>query len=154
MTREDLSFSATVIMANATELFLVFSSAINHFVTQERGVTVLEYSVTRNGINFILIAIMLIIRNAGYFTGFTQDNMNIFWIRAFFGNIAYITMTWAYKLIPLGIGATIIAANPIIISFISHFFLKETSSKFENIGILLSLLGVILLGSAKMGSGP
>lgn len=140
-------------MANAMELCLVFSSAINHFVTQQRGVTVLEYAVTRNGINFILIALIVVVRNTGYFTGFTKDNLAIFFVRAFFGNAAYITMTWAYKLIPLGIGATIIAANPILITCISHFFLGERASLIETAAIVVSLIGVLLLGTAKMGEG-
>ena len=47
------------------------------------------------------------------------------------GNLGYLAFTMVYKLLPLGIGATVIATNPFAISIMAYLFLGEKTSFFE-----------------------
>lgn len=78
----------------------------------------LEYSFFRNAINFVQLGVVLLYYRMHVFEGFTRDNLPIFALRSFAGNLTYITFTWMYKLLPLGIGATIASTSPIILAVI------------------------------------
>jgi drug/metabolite transporter (DMT)-like permease len=112
--KEDLSFATTLFRVNLGQLFLTLSASMNHLTTSRRGVSVLEYAVSRNFFNTVPILMVLLYRQDGWYKGFKSEHIGAFLARALIGVFGFFTMTWMYKLIPMGIGATITATNPII----------------------------------------
>jgi drug/metabolite transporter (DMT)-like permease len=75
-----------------------------------------------------------------------------FWARAAIGHIGNITFIWMFKLLPLGIGSTIVYSNPILISLMSHYLLNEPATRDEVIGIFVSFIGIVLMSMGKEAS--
>jgi drug/metabolite transporter (DMT)-like permease len=58
-----------------------------------------------------------------------------------------------YMLLPMGIGATILATNPLILTLLAHYFLNEPASHLDLSVILITFLGIAVLsfGSSTKG---
>jgi drug/metabolite transporter (DMT)-like permease len=122
---------------------------MNHFTTSKRGVSVLEYATSRNFLNALPIFCILFYKNEGFLKGFKPEHTKVFFARAIIGVFGIFSMTWMYSLLPMGIGATITATNPIILSFLAHHFLNEPSSGREITVIVVTFLGICLLSLAQ-----
>ena len=109
----------------------------------------LEYAFVRTLINVIGSGLYLLIMRINFFDGLTRKNMVYFAARALIGHIGNITFIWMFKLLPLGIGSTIVYSNPIMITFMSHFLLNESATRVEVAAIFASFLGIVLLSFGK-----
>jgi drug/metabolite transporter (DMT)-like permease len=123
--KKDLSFLATAVLVNCYELLFTLSTTINHEATKFRGVSVIEYAFVRNLINFLTAAGFLCYRKLTPWNGITKEHLTPLFLRTIIGNLGFFTFTLVYKLLPLGIGATLIASNPIVISILAFLFLQE-----------------------------
>ena len=65
------------------------------------------------------------------------------------GNLGYLAFTMVYKLLPLGIGATVIATNPFAISIMAYLFLGEKTSFFEVAAICVSFAGIAMMAFSQ-----
>ena len=150
--KEDLSFTATTALVNSYEVMLCVSTAVNHYTTRSLGVSVVEYFFCRNFLNWLFMGIILAYRRLSPLDGFTPQTNLYFWTRAVVGQIGFFTFTWTYKLLPLGIGATILATNPILITLLAYFLIKEPVSQIDTAAILISFSGIAIMSLAKGSS--
>lgn len=114
----DLTFMQTVTLVNTFELCFTVSTSINHECTRYRDLTVVEYAFIRNLINFCFSAVTLAYYRIHPFEGFITEKKWTFVMRTVIGNLTYLGFTAVYRLLPLGIGATIIATNPFLIAIL------------------------------------
>ena len=147
--REDLSLLATVGYMNFSEVFYTISTSINHFATQSLGVTIIEYSMIRNGINFLIVAGILTVYRMEYFQGLNRNNFGMFFLRAIFGATAFYTFTATYKLLPLVIGATLISTSSLMTPLCAYLFLGEPVSAMNVYAIVLSFIGIVVISYGK-----
>lgn len=77
--------------------------------------------------------------------GYTSDKRTMFIARMLLGNLTYICFTAVYRLLPLGIGATVIATNPFLIALLQAFILADRPSLVEVAGICISFGGIVLM---------
>ena len=78
--------------------------------------------------------------------------MPVFVARTIFGNLCYIGFTFVYKLLPLGIGSTLIASNPFAIAFLAYFFLGENVTFFEIAAIFVMFSGITMMAMSNPNS--
>lgn len=123
--KKDLSLIATVVLVNCYELMFTLSTTINHEATKFRGVTVIDYAFVRNLINCLTAAALLCYRRLSPWTGINKEHLTPFFLRTIIGTLGFFSFTLVYKLLPLGIGATLIASNPIVITILAYLFLQE-----------------------------
>jgi drug/metabolite transporter (DMT)-like permease len=143
----DLSFSQTVVLVNTIELLFVFSTSINHECTRYRDVTVIEFAFIRNAFNLLCQAIELVYYGIHPYDGFTRDKLPTLMLRLIIGNLTYICFTATYKLLPLGIGATIIAMNPFLIAILQAFLLADRPKLIEVAAIVISFIGIVIMST-------
>ena len=144
-----MSFLATAVLVNCYELLLTMSTTINHEATKFRGVSVIEYAFVRNFINFLIAAGFLCYRRQSPWTGITKEHLLPFFIRTIMGNVAFFAFTLVYKLLPLGIGATLIASNPFVITILAYLFLQEQILCFEVTAVFVSFIGIIFMAVSR-----
>ena len=65
------------------------------------------------------------------------------------GNVAFFAFTLVYKLLPLGIGATLIASNPFVITILAYLFLQEQILCFEVPAVFVSFIGIIFMAVSR-----
>ena len=147
--KKDLSFLKTVMLINTYEIIFCVSTTINHECTKYRGVTVAEYSFVRNGINFIFAGALLCIYRVGPIEGLNRSNIKIFLLRSVIGNLGYFTFTLVYKLLPLGIGSTLVSSNTLIVTLLSFVWLGDRASCVEISAIFVSFFGIVMMGLSQ-----
>lgn len=89
------------------------------------------------------------LKQKGFFNGVTRQNAPLIVIRGVCGILGTITFTSCFKILPQGIGTTVIATNPIIITVIAHFSFGEPVKRFEIAAIALTFVGITLLSLSK-----
>ena len=147
-----MTFLSTVLFVNVYEIFFCISTAINHECTKYRGMTVPEYALIRNIVNFMFSAIELIFKRQSPFEGLNRENLPIFLARTVSGNICYIGFTFVYYFLPLGIGSTLIACSPFAITLLAYFFLGENVTFFEVAALVVMFSGITLMAMSNPNS--
>ena len=111
----DLSIALVFLIINIQEIFFTVSTAIGRECTRHRGLGVLEFSLWRNFLCFVLSIPPFLWSGKGLFEGMSKDLWLPITIRTIVGNLGYFTFTQTFKLLPMGIGNVIIMSNPFIV---------------------------------------
>lgn len=153
MSKQDLPVMRTVLLVNTSEVFYCISTSINHYVTQQLGVTINEYSWFRNGMNMLICFLIISVQRRSYVEGFTRENLPYFLVRALIGAGWYYTFTATYKLLPLVIGGVLIASSALFTPIMTYVILGEPVSKVDVIAIIISFCGIVMLSFGKENAG-
>ena len=78
--------------------------------------------------------------------------MPYFLARTISGNAAFVGFTFVYKLLPLGVGSTMIATNPFAIMGLAYCFLGDRVSFVEITALVVSFSGIVLMAISNPSS--
>ena len=137
-----------IVLVNTYVIFLSVSN-LCYKEAMLQGMTVLEVGFCKSLVMFVLYCFSL---------GIFQKNpvkdpqprhyKNIFY-RAVFGQATFFIFTAALRILPVTTANVIFKTNPIMVSFIAYFVLKEALHWTEIGGLLLCFFGVVIVRSSE-----
>ena len=74
----------------------------------------------------------------------------LLFFRGLFGTLAFYFEIIAIYLMPISLAIVLYFTNPIFASLLSYLFIGERLSKFDIIGMFVSLIGVIIISNPKL----
>jgi drug/metabolite transporter (DMT)-like permease len=66
-------------------------------------------------------------------------------VRCIFGNIAFMSLTYVFKILPLAIGTVIISTAPFAVAVLSRLILAENIASVDKIAIIVSFTGIAIM---------
>jgi drug/metabolite transporter (DMT)-like permease len=143
--KRDMTTIETFFYVNLSELTFSISTAINSYSTSSLGISVFEFSLARSFCNFLVSAAILFLKRTSPLQGVEKDMLLPLAVRCIFGNIAFMSLTYVFKILPLAIGTVIISTAPFAVAVLSRLILAENIASVDIIAIIVSFTGIAIM---------
>lgn len=144
-TKRDMTTIETFFYVNLSELTFSISTAINSYSTTSLGISVFEFSLARSFCNFLVSVAILFVNGTSPLQGVESDMLLPLAIRCVFGNIAFMSLTYVFKILPLSIGTVIISTAPFAVAVLSQLILAENIARVDIIAVIVSFTGIAIM---------
>ena len=66
-------------------------------------------------------------------------------VRCILGNVAFMCLTYVFKILPLSIGTVIISTAPFAVAVLSRIILAEKITRVDIIAVIVSFTGIAIM---------